>query len=100
MHHIQNDGKPVEQTWQQVYQAYQEACDLAGLLDFAQLLLRAHALWLNKPQILRHYRERITNSLVDVFQDTNNMPYAWVRLLAGDTGKVMSVGDDYQSMYG
>ncbi len=83
-HHIQSYGNPVEQTWQKVYQAYQEACDRAGLVDFAELLLRAHELWLNKPHILQHYRERFTNILVDEFQDTNNIQYAWIRLLAGD----------------
>jgi len=86
-HHIQSFGNPVEQTWQKVYQAYQEACDRAGLVDFAELLLRAHELWLNKPHILQHYRERFTNILVDEFQDTNNIQYAWIRLLAGDTGQ-------------
>lgn len=99
-HHIQSYGNPVEQTWQKVYQAYQEACDRAGLVDFAELLLRVHELWLNKPHILQHYRERFTNILVDEFQDTNNIQYAWIRLLAGDTGKVMIVGDDDQSIYG
>jgi ATP-dependent exoDNAse (exonuclease V) beta subunit len=69
-------------------------------VDFAELLLRAHELWLNKPHILQHYRERFTNILVDEFQDTNNIQYAWIRLLAGDTGKVMIVGDDDQSIYG
>ncbi|MCR6679467.1 UvrD-helicase domain-containing protein, partial [Escherichia marmotae] len=58
--HIQSFGKPVELTWQKVYQAYQEACDRAGLVDFAELLLRAHELCLNNPHILQHYRERFT----------------------------------------
>ncbi len=56
--------------------------------------------WLNKPHILQHYRERFTNITVDEFRDTNNIQYAWIRLLAGDTGKVMIVGDDDQSIYG
>ena len=72
----------------------------AGSLGTTELLLRAHELWLNKPHILQHYRERFTNILVDEFQDTNNIQYAWIRLLAGDTGKVMIVGDDDQSIYG
>lgn len=59
-----------------IYQAYQEACDRAGLVDFAELLLRAHELWLNKPHILNHYRERFTNVLVDEFRDTNSIQYA------------------------
>ncbi|MFS2222538.1 DNA helicase II [Pantoea sp. B65] len=98
--HIESYGNPIEQTWLRVYQAYQEACDRAGLVDFAELLLRAHELWLNKPHILNHYRERFTNILVDEFQDTNNIQYAWIRMLAGDTGRVIIVGDDDQSIYG
>ncbi|STQ78209.1 DNA helicase II [Hafnia alvei] len=98
--HIESYGNPVEQTWLRVYQAYQEACDRAGLVDFAELLLRAHELWLNKPQILNHYRERFTNILVDEFQDTNRIQYAWIQMLAGNSGKVMIVGDDDQSIYG
>ncbi|HHX4110582.1 TPA: DNA helicase II [Proteus mirabilis] len=98
--HIQTYGNPVETTWLKVYQAYQEACDRAGLVDFAELLLRVHELWLNKPQILEHYQHRFTNILVDEFQDTNRIQYAWIRMLAGQTGKVMIVGDDDQSIYG
>ena len=60
----------------------------------------AHELWLNKPHILEHYRDRFQNILVDEFQDTNGIQYAWLRMLAGDTGKVMIVGDDDQSIYG
>ncbi|WP_288431100.1 DNA helicase II [uncultured Pantoea sp.] len=98
--HIESYGNPVEQTWLRIYQAYQEACDRAGLVDFAELLLRAHELWLNKPHILNHYRERFSNILVDEFQDTNNIQYAWIRILAGDSSKVIIVGDDDQSIYG
>ncbi|UPT54404.1 DNA helicase II [Dickeya zeae] len=98
--HIDSYGNPVEQTWLRIYQAYQEACDRAGLVDFAELLLRAHELWLNKPHILQHYRDRFNNILVDEFQDTNRIQYAWIRLLAGYSAKVMIVGDDDQSIYG
>ncbi|MGC0828732.1 DNA helicase II [Pantoea agglomerans] len=98
--HIESYGNSIEQTWLRIYQAYQEACDRAGLVDFAELLLRAHELWLNKPHILNHYRERFTNVLVDEFQDTNNIQYAWIRMLAGDSGRVIIVGDDDQSIYG
>ncbi|MGP1956547.1 MAG: DNA helicase II [Arsenophonus sp. NC-PE1-MAG3] len=98
--HIKSYDNPTEVTWLRVYKAYQEACDRAGLVDFAELLLRSYELWLNKPYILQHYRERFTNILVDEFQDTNSIQYAWIRILAGDTGKVMIVGDDDQSIYG
>lgn len=100
LQHVESYGNPVEATWQRIYQAYQEACDRAGLVDFAELLLRAHELWLNKPYILCHYRERFTNILVDEFQDTNRIQYAWIRMLAGNDGNVMIVGDDDQSIYG
>ena len=93
-------GDPVTRTYQQIYKTYQETCDRSGLVDFAELLLRAHELWLNKPHILEHYRDRFQNILVDEFQDTNGIQYAWLRMLAGDSGKVMIVGDDDQSIYG
>ncbi|MFR9721600.1 DNA helicase II [Aeromonas diversa] len=93
-------GDPVTRTYQKIYQTYQETCDRAGLVDFAELLLRAHELWLHRPHILEHYRDRFQNILVDEFQDTNGVQYAWLRMLAGDTGKVMIVGDDDQSIYG
>lgn len=98
--HIDTDGFPMEQTLLQIYTLYQESCDRAGLVDFAEILLRAHELWLNKPHILAHYQDRFTNILVDEFQDTNAIQYAWIRVLAGQHGHVMIVGDDDQSIYG
>lgn len=98
--HIDAYGHPVEQTWLRLYQGYQDVCNRAGLVDFAELLLRAHELLLEKPIILNHYRERFSHILVDEFQDTNNIQYAWIRLLSGNSGHVMIVGDDDQSIYG
>jgi len=83
-----------------IYQSYEEACSRGGLVDFAELLLRAHELWRERPAVLAHYRERFRHLLVDEFQDTNAIQYAWVRLLAGETGRVFVVGDDDQSIYG
>ena len=91
---------PMEKTWLRVYEAYEVVCRGAGLVDFAELLLRAHELWLNRPDILDHYRKRFKHILVDEFQDTNEIQYAWLRLLAGETGKMFIVGDDDQSIYG
>jgi DNA helicase-2/ATP-dependent DNA helicase PcrA len=91
---------PATATWVQVYRRYQEYCDRGGLVDFAELLLRAHELWLEQPQLLDHYRRRLQHLLIDEFQDTNAIQYAWLRLLAGDTGRVFVVGDDDQSIYG
>ncbi len=91
---------PMTEVWVQIYRLYQEYCDRAGLVDFAELLLRAHELWLHNPDLLAHYRNRLRHVLVDEFQDTNTIQYAWIRLLAGDTGSVFVVGDDDQSIYG
>lgn len=82
------------------YALYQERCDRAGLVDFAELLLRAHELLRDNPALLAHYRHRFREILVDEFQDTNSIQYAFVRVLAGDTGHVFVVGDDDQSIYG
>ncbi|WP_435004986.1 DNA helicase II [Xanthomonas arboricola] len=84
----------------QVYAAYQERCDRSGLLDFAELLLRAHELLRDTPALLAHYRARFREILVDEFQDTNAIQYAFVRVLAGETGHVFVVGDDDQAIYG
>jgi DNA helicase-2/ATP-dependent DNA helicase PcrA len=83
-----------------VYRAYEAACQRAGLVDFAELLLRAHELWLHNAALLDHYRERFRHLLIDEFQDTNTLQYAWIRVLAGSTGQVFVVGDDDQAIYG
>ncbi|MCF1427430.1 MAG: DNA helicase II [Shewanella sp.] len=98
--HIDAGGFPMELQLLNLYRVYQDACDRAGLVDFAEILLRAHELWLNKPHILAHYQDRFRNILVDEFQDTNAIQYAWIRVLAGNTANVMIVGDDDQSIYG
>ncbi len=87
-------------THKRIYESYQELCDQGGLVDFAELLLRSHELWLGKPDLLAHYQQRFQHLLVDEFQDTNTIQYAWLRVLAGKTGHVMAVGDDDQSIYG
>ena len=87
-------------TLAQIYQAYEQACQVAGVIDFAELLLRTHELLRDNPELLAHYRERFQAILVDEFQDTNAIQYAWIRLIAGDHASVMAVGDDDQSIYG
>lgn len=98
--HIETHFDPTEQMFVKIYQAYQDACDRAGLVDFAELLLRAHELWLNNPHLLAHYQQRFRHILVDEFQDTNSIQYAWLTMLGQEQGKVMIVGDDDQSIYG
>lgn len=83
-----------------IYQAYEEACERAGLVDFAELLLRSHDLLKNNQQILQHYQQRFRHILVDEFQDTNTIQYQWIRMLAGSSAQTFMVGDDDQSIYG
>lgn len=85
----------------QVYQAYEEACERGGMIDFGELLLRSLELLRDRnPALLAHYQERFRYILVDEFQDTNSIQYGWLRLLCGGQQKLMAVGDDDQSIYG
>lgn len=98
--HLEDGGDPWRRQMIRVYTAYQAACERAGLVDFAELLLRAHELWRDRPDLLHHYRERFAHVLVDEFQDTNAIQYAWLRLLAGERDNLFVGGDDDQSIYG
>ena len=98
--HIQAGNDPYSQKMLVIYQAYEDACQRAGVIDFGEILLRSHELWLKRPDILANYQQRFQQILVDEFQDTNAIQYAWLRLLAGDTGHLFIVGDDDQSIYG
>ncbi|MGB5324966.1 MAG: DNA helicase II [Pseudomonadales bacterium] len=98
--HVDHRGDPFEKTQQKIYLAYEQACERSGQVDFGELLLRSHELWLKQPALLAHYRQRFSHLLVDEFQDTNTIQYAWLRVLAGDTTSITAVGDDDQSIYG
>jgi DNA helicase-2/ATP-dependent DNA helicase PcrA len=97
--HVQ-DGQRATDVLLRIYEAYDAVCRRAGLVDFAELLLRAHELLRGHEGLLAHYRQRFGHLLVDEFQDTNAIQYAFVRLLAGSTGQVFVVGDDDQAIYG
>ncbi len=97
--HLDDEGDPNRRQMIALYAAYEEICERGGLVDFAELLLRAHELWRDSPELLAHYQRRFSHLLVDEFQDTNAIQYAWLRLLAGDTGVPFVVGDDDQSIY-
>ena len=98
--YINAGADPWLQTMVRIYFAYEEACQRGGLVDFGELLLRAHELLLNNDSVLAHYRQRFPFILVDEFQDTNTIQYAWLRLLAGNQCNISAVGDDDQSIYG
>ena len=89
-----------DQTLIKIYASYQEACQRAGVIDFTDLLLKTYKLFHAHPEILALYQERFRCLLVDEFQDTNTIQYAWLKLLAGTKNSVMIVGDDDQSIYG
>jgi ATP-dependent DNA helicase UvrD/PcrA len=98
---------PRQKHLQAIYENYEQLCDRSGLVDFAELLLRAHELWLNHPFILEHYQNRFRYLMIDEFQDTNTIQYAWINVLSGANKKsphrdshIMVVGDDDQSIYG
>jgi DNA helicase-2/ATP-dependent DNA helicase PcrA len=97
---FEHGGNPLTRTLLDIYRAYEATCQRSGLVDFAELLLRSHELWLNDEALLTHYRERYRHLLIDEFQDTNTVQYAWLRVLAGSTGQMFVVGDDDQAIYG
>jgi len=97
--HLDDEGDANRQQFISLYQGYQEICDRGGLVDFAELLLRAHEVWRDNADLLQHYQRRFSHLLVDEFQDTNAIQYAWLRLLAGEDGIPFVVGDDDQSIY-
>lgn len=85
---------------QNVYRRYEEFCQRLGLVDFAELLLRALELLQNNENLRNTYQRRFRHILIDEFQDTNTIQYLWLRLLAGQHNNIMAVGDDDQSIYG
>lgn len=98
--HIDDQGDFYQQQMIRIYREYEDACRRGGMVDFAELLLRSHELWLNNPELLNHYRERFRHILVDEFQDTNTIQYAWIQMLVGANNHLFVVGDDDQSIYG
>jgi DNA helicase-2/ATP-dependent DNA helicase PcrA len=98
--HIDTYGDHYAEQMVKLYSAYEEACQRNGVIDFAELLLRAHELLRDNAEILAHYQRRFSHILVDEFQDTNAIQYAWLRMFAGEKGEIFAVGDDDQSIYG
>jgi DNA helicase-2/ATP-dependent DNA helicase PcrA len=108
--HLKDGNDPTRRQLIKLYLAYEEACARSGVVDFAELLLRAFELWRDNAALLAHYRQRFQHLLVDEFQDTNAIQYAWLRLLApavtpsvAGTSAAVShpfvVGDDDQAIF-
>ncbi|TQV72111.1 DNA helicase II [Aliikangiella marina] len=83
-----------------VYFQYEEACKIGGLVDFGELLLRTYELLRDNQHLRDHYQQRFQHLLVDEFQDTNGIQYAWLKLISNKDCGVTIVGDDDQSIYG
>ena len=98
--HMLETTDPHQRQMLKIYKAYEEICDRSGLVDFAELLLRAHELLRDNQDILDFYQQRFRQVHVDEFQDTNTIQYAWLRLLTDGKDNLFVVGDDDQSSYG
>jgi DNA helicase-2/ATP-dependent DNA helicase PcrA len=95
---LNDNGDPTRRQLIKIYQGYEDACQRAGVVDFAELLLRAYELWRDNAPLLQHYRMRFRHVLVDEFQDTNAIQYKWLMLLSGPEGQPFAVGDDDQCL--
>ena len=98
----------------EIYALYEEQCQREGVVDFGELMLRSYELLRDNAQVAEHYQRRFRHILIDEFQDTNKLQYAWIKMLAGQGadavkgnnqtlpmpgGSVVAVGDDDQSIY-
>lgn len=83
----------------EIYQLYEDQCQREGVVDFGELMLRSYELLRDNDPIREHYQRRFRHILIDEFQDTNRLQYAWIKQLAGPQGSVLAVGDDDQSIY-
>ncbi|WP_192035683.1 DNA helicase II [Halomonas sp. YLGW01] len=99
-HQVKTQGDAYLGQMVELYERYQLTCERGGLVDFGELLLRSLELLRDNPALLAHYRERFAHVLVDEFQDTNTLQYAWLKLLTGEQAGITVVGDDDQSIYG
>ncbi len=99
----EDDRKKVE-----LYQLYEEQCQREGVVDFGELMLRSYELLRDNDAVREHYQRRFRHIMIDEFQDTNKLQYAWIKMLSGSTvaghfepgnSSVIAVGDDDQSIY-
>lgn len=97
---VETFNDPSQSKMRDIYQAYEDACQRSGLVDFAELLLRSFETIRDNEALKLHYQKRFRAILVDEFQDTNNIQYAWLKLLTCKDNNMMIVGDDDQSIYG
>lgn len=94
--HAQN---PYDQRLIMAYAEYEALCQREGVVDFAELMLRSYEVLQQNEALRVHYQQRFSHILVDEFQDTNKLQYAWLKLMAGTQTAIFAVGDDDQSIY-
>jgi DNA helicase II / ATP-dependent DNA helicase PcrA len=90
----EEDRKKVE-----IYQLYEDQCNREGVVDFGELMLRSYEIMRDNDPLREHYQRRFRHILIDEFQDTNRLQYAWIKMFAGEHNCVFAVGDDDQSIY-
>jgi DNA helicase-2/ATP-dependent DNA helicase PcrA len=90
---------PHERKMVELYEIYDNQCQREGVVDFAELLLRCYELLSRNQPLREHYQARFKHILVDEFQDTNDLQYQWLKMMAGPHNAVFAVGDDDQSIY-
>jgi DNA helicase-2/ATP-dependent DNA helicase PcrA len=83
----------------EIYQLYEDQCQREGVVDFGELMLRSYELLRDNEPLRTHYQQRFGHILIDEFQDTNRLQYAWIKMLCGTHSAVLAVGDDDQSIY-
>lgn len=83
----------------EIYALYEAQCQREGVVDFGELMLRSYELLRDNTALREHYQHRFSHVLVDEFQDTNRLQYAWLKLLCGPQTSLFAVGDDDQSIY-
>jgi len=82
-----------------IYYEYLRQMEARGLFDYDDMIMQVvHAMEVHD-DLKFNLQEKYLYIMVDEFQDTNALQYAWLRLLAGDTGALFAVGDDDQSIY-
>jgi len=84
---------------EQFYRLYQERLKSLNACDFGDLLLHMLNIFRQHRDVLEQYQRRFKYILVDEYQDTNQVQYLWLRLLAQERKNICVVGDDDQSIY-
>jgi len=81
-----------------VYELYEQACIRDNMMDFGELMLSCYELLQNNEHLLDFYSEKFQYILVDEFQDTNELQYKWLKMLASKHKNIFAVGDDDQCL--